>query len=895
MRGHSFSCVALAFVVLAGMVAMSPACGTRGTDQPRGGARVETAASPAIDTSRPQRDPDPHKNLRQFARSAWRSQDGLPQNTVQAIIQRRDRYIWVATQEGVARFDGVEFEVFDRTNLPGLPHNDITALCEVGADQMWVGTAAGQVVLLTGGQARNFEALRGLPNRGVTSLVGDEGGGLWIGLSALGLGYFNGATLTLFDERAGLPTASVRALHLDRAGVLWVGTTGGLAHLTDRARGSFADVPALRGRRVQALETDDAGTVWVGTADGLVALSNGASRTYRVKDGLSSESVWSLQADRFGNLWIGTTRGLNRLRDGRIDWIDEAMGLTSDIVLSLLIDYEGSVWAGTDAGGLNQLREPSVAAFENTPGESSTFYTVASSGSGGAWAGTYVGGISRFDGRQFTPVLSPQDTGGGRVRALYEDSRGVLWIGTDRVLLSYKNGRVAKEGGRRGLPSGPTRAIGEDQVGVVWVGVDGAGLFQLASAGAVRYGPDRGMPAADIRVIYRARNGELWVGSYGGLSVLRDGRFLTFAVKDGLSHDYVRALTEDETGAMWVGTYGGGLTRIANGVYSRYSDLDGLPSNNIYSVQDDGRGHIWLSCNRGMFMVAREDLDRFAAGQIPRIQSVGFTEADGMRSRECNGGSPAACRLGDGRLAFPTLDGLAVVDPAALRPDSIPPAVLLQRVVADGVGIDPGAGRVFPAHPQRLEFHFVGLSYLAPELVRFRYMLEGFDRGWVDAGTTRLAQYTRLPPGAYRFRVAAANRDGVWSATDAEYHFEVHPAFYERTSVRLVALAALALVGITWYQWRLARRRHNARVLQQRIDEAVAQVKILRGLLPICAHCKKIRDDGGYWNRIEEYLREHSEITFSHGLCPECIRTLYPEIDLTEVTGVERSAPGPSG
>jgi hypothetical protein len=267
-----------------------------------------------------------------------------------------------------------------------------------------------------------------------------------------------------------------------------------------------------------------------------------------------------------------------------------------------------------------------------------------------------------------------------------------------------------------------------------------------------------------------------------------------------------------------------------------------------------------------------------------------------MASRECSGGSPGGWRTEDGRLWFPTVRGVVAVDPARLPRNPAAPPVVLERMTADNEEVDLSSPARLAPRRQRLEFQYAALSFVAPERIRYRYLLEGFDRDWVDAGAGHQAVYTRLPPGSYRFRVVAANADGAWNESGAVYAFVLAPSFYETAWFWWLAALGLAVVAVGLHLWRVRRLQGHEETLQRRIQEALAEIKVLSGLLPICASCKNVRDDRGYWNRIEVYIREHSEAEFTHGLCPGCLRKLYPEFaDRVLAGAVEPTAYGRLG
>jgi hypothetical protein len=459
------------------------------------------------------------------------------------------------------------------------------------------------------------------------------------------------------------------------------------------------------------------------------------------------------------------------------------------------------------------------------------------------------------------------------IRAL-ESHRGDLWIGSDLGLYVHRRGAFEPFGAGAGLPDSPVRALLHDRAGTFWVGTDGAGLARLVDGRFVLLRAADGLAGNRVRFIHEDRRGRLWIGCYGGLSLLEGGRFVNFGPAQGLTDGLVRSVYEDSSGVMWIGTYGGGLFRFADGRFVRFGGKEGLPSEILYGIAEDAAGNLWMSHNKGVFRVSRAALDERARGGTGRLQPAAFG-VDEMKGNECNGGNPAVVRMEDGTLWFPTLKGAARVDPQRLPRNGVPPAVVIEGLTVDGQPAGEPA-RVPPGR-HHLEFRFAAPSFLAPARVRVAYQLEGFDSRWLDAGSRRVAYYTNLPPGSYRFRVTATNEDGVASEAGASFALEKQARLHQRPGFWVAVAAGLALLGFGAYRARTSQLRAHERELEARVAAALADVKVLSGLLPVCASCKKIRDDRGYWTQIESYIREHSEADFSHGICPECLTRLYPE------------------
>ena len=825
---------------------------------------------------------DPARPLDLFFHQSWQMRDGLPQNSIEAILQTRDGYMWLATQEGLVRFDGARFAVFDRNTTAGMTTNHVTSLLEARDGALWAGTLGGGLLRWQGGRMTAYAPAQGLSSDSVMALAEDGAGRLWIGTQDRGVDVLEDGRVRA-GAVPGLPSPHLRALVIARDGALWAGTSKGLARVKDGQVEVFTTRHGLGSDFVTSL-AKDGDRLWIGTTAGLSRLEGRTFRTFTRRDGLSHDAVRTLHVDADGCVWIGTASGgLNRWHAGAFSAFTSAQGLTSDTVFAIYTSREGALWIGTDGGGLNRLREGKLTAFGMRQGLSNRdVYTVAASRRGVLLAGSYLGDVDLLEGSRFRRLVAGQHLGTARVRTLLEDARGVLWIGTDEGLWRAQGGPPVRVTTREG-GEGAVRALAQDAAGTVWVGTDGAGLFRVDQGTLVSASPE--LRAAQVRDIHPDRQGRLWVGTFGGLALLRDGKVTsTFTTADGLPHDYVRSIHESADGTMWLGTYGGGLSRYRDGRFVNYGVRQGLFSDVIYAILEDGAGALWMSCNRGIFRVARKELEEMAEGRSQRVTSEPFDEADGMPTRECNGGNPGAWRTADGRMWFATLGGIVMVDPARMALNRVPPPVVIDRVVADGVDLvgpgqifGEGAVRALSPRPRRLELHYAGLSFVAPEKVRYRYRLEGFDRDWVDAGAGRTAHYTGLPPRHYRFRVIASNNDGVWNEEGASWEFRLTPALHETPWFFGAGALLLAGAGFGLHRWRILSLRHNEQRLQARIHEAVARIKVLSGLLPICAACKKIRDDQGYWEQIEVYIRDHSEAQFSHGLCPVCIRQMYPE------------------
>lgn len=761
----------------------------------------------------------------QYRHDRWRLEEGLPESSVEAIAQTSDGYLWLGTQEGLARFDGVRFTVYDRSNTPALQHNRVVALCPDREDALWIGTEGGGLTRLQDGEFQTYRSREGLPNDRVRAIVEDDAGRLWVGTDD-GLAMVHGRDSPHFDRSRGLPAQAVGALCRRRAGGVWVGTVAGLAWVE---RDAATSVSAVR-EPVLSLWEDPEGVLWVGTERGLIELRGSTVRRYGPADGLVAAPVRALVVDRNANLWIGMDgRGVARLSAGRVAWFTTADGLANNSVLRLLEDREGSLWIGMQDGGLGRLADGKFLTWTAREGlPSDVVWPVFGDREGNVWVGTNSGGLARFRDGRFTTLATRDGLSSNAIQTIAQDQGGALWIGTrggglDRL----SGGRVLTFSARDGLPSDSVSALWPDADGTLWIGTRNGGLARLAG-GRISPAPEAGLPPnASVFDILRGRAGDLWIATNGlGLVRIRSGGATRYTTKDGLSSDIVDTLHEDRDGTLWIGTYGGGLDRLRGERFTAYTTARGLFDDAVFRILDDQRGHLWMSCNKGVFRVSRREIEDLDRGAIDRLHPVSYGTADGMRSRECNGANqPAGWRTPDGRLWFPTIRGVATIDPANEETNAVVPPVVVESVVVQGSPLAPGQGLDLGPGKDTLEFHYTAPSLLVPERVRFLYKLEGFDVDWVDAGGRRIAYYTRVPPGRYRFVVKAANDDGVWNETGAFVSLRLRAPFYRRAwFVVLALLTALGLVA-GGYRVQVRRVRARERTLERLVEQRTRELE----------------------------------------------------------------------
>ncbi len=824
-------------------------------------------------------DLDPQLPLAQFGMDTWDGANGLPQFRIRAVIQARDGYLWLGTANGLVRFDGVDFKTFD-ISTGSLRDNEVSSLIEDDAGGLWIGTYGGGLTRLQAGRFTSFTVADGLPDDSIRRLGKDDKGNIWIatpkGVARLAKGVF-----TSFTAQNGLSGNFISAICADSSPGVFVVAGGRLNRL---AGDRFEPEPGVLEEgdgRIDSMASGKDGTLWITFESGrLKSWKDGKLTTYTSRDH-HCDRLGTLYADPQGTLWIGARNLLLRLVNGRFETMNlKEAGSRLGLILSMIADGEGNLWLGTEANGLSRLRSMPVRLFTTQDGlpDNST-RCIYRDRHENIWIGTYLG-YARFNENQWTAYTQMEGTVVPTVTAMNEDADGRLWLAAGGRLYMRKGEKLESVPGWKKVFD--IKVIGRDSGGHMWIGTDGEGLYEIADGKITAFRTEDGLPSNQIRAILCDHQGILWIGTLGGLSRFQDGKFTKFTTDDGLANNRVMSLCEDSEGILWISTRGG-LSRFESGRFFNFREAEGLPDSFVFTVLDDGQGGFWLSSGKGISRVAKADLNTLARGgkQPLKVVSLGYRE--GLRVASLVAGTqPNACIDQAGRLLFCSLNGIVQVSLGAQTVNPRIPPVYIESVrinrspqPADRiVEIPPGAGEV--------EIHYTGLSYVAPEKVQFKYQLEGIDDGWFEAGTRRFAHYAKLPPGRYRFRVIACNNDGVWNTTGASYEFRLIPHFYQARWFPPLVLLLLLGLFLSAYRLRIHKLRHNERELQRRVDEAVARVKVLSGLLPICSGCKKIRDDQGYWNQIEKYIMRYSKVEFSHGLCPDCLRRLYPD-DAEEV------------
>jgi signal transduction histidine kinase/ligand-binding sensor domain-containing protein len=745
----------------------------------------------------------------QYRFNAWTADDGLPQNIVRGVHQTPDGYLWVATLDGLARFGGSHFKTYNKSNTPGITSNRINAMVGGQGGDLWMVTESGLVTRYHNGSFQTYGETQGLreeyPVSGITS---DDFGHVWI---------LSKDTLAQWDEGSG------------------------------RFRDITSTIPKAHDYKM--LRWGDLG-FWGWNEKGLYCFVKGRSIESPLPDWLPASSIWEAAIDQKGNIWLETLKGEHvSIVAGKasiqpavsiVDYVDHrghtwGMRIGHQLDRSMegttfganppgpftqvIEDREGSLWLGTEGHGLYRLHRQFVQVYSKEQGlQDSNIYPIYQDHTGAVWLGTWNTGLSRFEDGKFTNYTQADGLPNPLVTAIHEDRAGQIWIGTYKGLCIFLHGRLQKAPGPT-LPGDTViQVIQQDKSGTLWFGTP-RGLVKYSNGVAQTFTTRDGLATNDVRAIVESPSGDLWIGGYGGLTRVHSGQFTNPTQRYGSPSDSIRSLYEDSEGVLWIGTYDNGVARLKDGQLTRYSIHDGLYSNSAFQILEDAHGNLWMSSNWGIYRVRKQDLNEHATNKLKTIASVAYGKIDGMLNAECNGGlSPAGIKTRDGKLWFPTQNGVAVIDPESVPYNPQPPPVIIESSQLDRVELPVTAPLQIAPGKQNLEIQYNALSFIKSDEIQFKYQMDGLDADWIEAGSRRTAYYSHMPPGKYLFRVIARNSDGVWNLAGQSLPVVVQAPFY-RTWVFLSFLLLLG-AALIWFvaNYRVAQLK-RAQIAQHHFSQ----------------------------------------------------------------------------
>jgi ligand-binding sensor domain-containing protein/signal transduction histidine kinase len=736
----------------------------------------------------------------------WTTDNGLPQNSINDIYQTADGYIWLITYSGFSRFDGIKFTNLNSSNTEGITGNRLVSLFPINKSDFLVIEETGKIIIYENDIFHSFNSALDFKNYWIKKYYPqywDEIEYYAVFINNLGVKVTKAPrniklendnnvflesnstkdgkiwvcrkrNMFYISESDSVPkfkqffNSNVVLLHFsDQDDNLWILIEGKKNEKMLKYREGYSEKTMKKNAIISdfvpsAVDTDKDGSIWFGTLLNGIYKYDGTKRiNFSKEHGLKDVYVKKIYFDREENIWIGTNAaGLVCLRKKRVNCLSEKNGLSHPVILSIHQDHDKGFWICTNGGGLDYLRNGKITNYSNKIGISSVFLYSA-----------------------------------------YTDSKNDLWVGIEtNSILKYSKGKRKIFKPIENVPNQFTKAIYEDSKHQIWVGT-GNGLACYSNGVFKTYTVEQGLINNSVISLLEDKDSSLWIGTNGGISHLKDQKFTNYSLKDGLRNEIVRSIYQDSIGTLWFGTYGGGLHRLKDGKFISIKSENGLFDDVVHNIIEDKMGRFWMSCNRGVYFIPKKDLYDFTDGKIGIISCISIRKSDGMLNDECNGGfQPSACLTEDNKIYYPTINGVAIIDINRIKVNEIAPQIVIEKFIVNNqlmdlkskIEIDPGG--------KNFELSYTGFSFSAPEKIKFKYKLEGLDTNWVNAENKRVAYYTYLPPGKYKFRIIACNGDGIWNNSGASIDFYLAPHFYETWYFYLFVAASLFAMGfgIKW-------------------------------------------------------------------------------------------------
>ena len=758
---------------------------------------------------------DTNRGPSDYTRDRWGEEQGFPGASVYSITQTPDGYLWLGTQRGLVRYDGVNFHLYGHEDSPLFPTGPIQELMTDADGNLWIRTQTRSLLRYRDGALQDMTPELDAGHSGVTAMCRGANGEALLAVRGEGVFAYAGGKFTKLFSTAERPNWLVIAMTATGDGKIWMGTRD--AGILVMSAGHVSEVQGLPDRKVNSLMAAADGKIWVGTDAGVVRLNGDGADPTGAPAPLDRFQSLSLLADRDSNVWAGTGRGLFRLNDARAFALEGGVK-DAAAVNAIFEDREGSLWVGSTSG-VERLRDSAFMTYPPPDGLPPEGGAVHVDAEGRAWLAPMSGGLYWGKGGPFVPVKE----GGLDRDVVYSVTGGPggLWVGRREgglTRLKYDGEAFSSETYTQaeGLAQNSVYAVALGRDGAAWAGTLSGGVTRLKDGAFTTYTSANGLASNSVLAIVEASDGAMWFGTANGLSVFSKDRWRTYGSVDGLPPGAVNCLAEDSTGALWIGT-DKGVAVVRAGQVKVPREAPEALREPVLGLAADGNGWLWVSTSKHVLRVRRDKLEGGALGASDVRE---FGPADGLRNAEGvkRHKSVAADTLG--RVWFYTSRGLSVVAPPRVANDSPPAIVHVEAIRADGNDVDVrGAVRV-PGSTRRITFSFVGLSLNVPERVRYRYRLEGFDQDWSEPIAAREAVYTNLGPGPYRFRVIGSNSDGLWNSQEAAIGFEIEPALWQTWWFRLSLLIACLLSLFAFYRFRLLRL---TRQLNVRFEERLAE------------------------------------------------------------------------
>ena len=746
----------------------------------------------------------------------WDESKGSPAN-VMAMAQDSAGYLWIGSENGICRFDGVAFSSFTRQNVKELPEDDCSTILVSQNGSIYFGLFGGNLAMLKNEHFSTLGSKEIFKGKTIISLCEDGSGNIWILTDGGGLLKYNDSGFECIAAKEELPACALNAIANGSEHDVWLGSDEGLRRMKD---GKIVNYTAGKSfpihDAVTALLMDRDKNLWIGTAEGKLILYN-KGKFVRSPYGQiqNSSKINVISEDSEGNLWIGTEgEGILIYQKAvrQFSKITTKEGLSADIVKCILQDHGGDMLVGTQGNGLNRFRKNILRTYTTADGLSENIVlSLFEGGDHTQWIGFQNGSINHYNKGKFENLSSIFDIGGFPVFSITEDKRNNIWVATIGKLIRYNGKKTSIFSPGIKLGNSLYHALYTSRDGTVWAGTD-AGIYLIGEDKTTVLTKNNGLSDDRIFCFTEDHSGRMWIGTQeGGINIYDHGKITRISATDGLSDNLILAIYEDAEGAIWVGTGHNGLNRIdgKTGKIDFLGNVLGAPRM-ITFITEDPQGNLWFGTEEGIVAAGRKDLESFAMGKTKSVKIMKFGIPEGMMNEVCMGGVfPAGCKSPEGLIWIPTIAGITVIDPAnSVIPSSFSTA-FVEELILNNKSYGKSNSYILPAGGIHTEIKYSAPGFISPEKLIFRYKLEKYDHEWIQAGTRRIAYYTKLPPGNYTFRLQVCNHQGIWNEKETTIKIQVKPFFYQTAWFIISCILLVIILFYLFLKYRIRQVREK--------------------------------------------------------------------------------------
>ncbi len=772
--------------------------------------------------------PDPDKKLVQYISENYTTNDGLPTNSLLHICQTSDGYLWISGYNGLVRFDGKSFVVFNKQNTPAFKTDVIRKLAEDKEGTLWITTQGSGLVSYKKGKFFSHDDTVKLKHV-YRAMYIDSENRIWSASPEKGWFTYKNGVYTFLSHRSNLENIEVRAITMGKPGEMWFGTMGeGLYCLRNGIFTIYTKKNGLPNEWIYSLLYDRNNRLWIGTGSGLCFMQHEVVTNVPMP---VNATVNSILEDGYGNIWLGTNNGLMRIdaKTNQMEWLSTASGLQYNFINDLCFDFEGTLWISNYKGGLSRIKDGKFTNYTLQSGlKGQVVNAICQIDTQNILVAFDNGFLSTIKNGLIGDYQSPASLVGKRIRHILKDKTGNLWFSTYSGLLKLSKNRNEEWSNlSTGFPDNLIRVSYEDSRGNIWVGTRNAGLVGImADKKTIVYNVISGLTSNLIMAIEEDRQGNLFIGTSegdGGLNMLApNGELKKITREQGFDSDVVFNIYCDYSGNVWIAC-DGGLYHYKAEKFTLISTRNGLKDDSPYDVIEDNSGNLWLPCSSGIMKIKKLDAIDVVNKQTDVINCQLFNKSDGMNHSECNP-TTQSLKTSDGSLFFATIDGLSQINPGLIHLNDYIPPVIIEKLLVDNVEVNRDNLPVFAPGKKRFTFYFTALSFYEPSKVEFKYKLEGFEQDWIYSGNSRSVSYTNLDGGSYVFRVIACNNDGVWNNDGASLPFRVRPFIYKTVWFYVVLTLFLSYLVFLFYRLRIKQLKEKQIRLEKIITERTKEI-----------------------------------------------------------------------